>query len=153
MLIMVYSVTEAETIEGLFDIVDLWIFISAADFAARDVLLELCFAEDHSVLALPSLRTRQQDIGSMASMFQQRGYKSKHKCRSLATNVCAQELTELNSLHRYRKKITFKSQDVVGRMKRFQQSLWIQGMEHVNMAVTCFRDLKANSWLAFLCEI
>lgn len=61
MLIMVYSVTEAETIEGLFDISGLRTFISAdvADFAARDVLLELRFAEDHSVLALLSDRTRQ----------------------------------------------------------------------------------------------
>lgn len=58
---MVYSVTEAETIEGLFDISGLGTFISAdvADFAARDVLLELRFAEDHSVLALLSDRTRQ----------------------------------------------------------------------------------------------
>lgn len=62
MLLIVYSVAEAETTEGLFDdIVGLWASVSAdaADFTVRDVLLELCFAEDHSALDFLRCRTRQ----------------------------------------------------------------------------------------------
>lgn len=101
MLLIVYSVAEAETIEGLFDdIVGLWTSISAdaADFTVSDVLLELCLAEDHSAMDSLSCRTRQQDIGSMASTLQQCGCDSKHEGRSLAANFRVQELIKLNSL-------------------------------------------------------
>lgn len=76
MLLMLRSVAEAEPIEGLFDnIIGLWTSSGAdvADFTVRDVLLELPFAEDDSALSLLSDRTRQQDIGSMASPLQQCG--------------------------------------------------------------------------------
>lgn len=76
MLLMLRSVAEAETIEGLFDNVNgLWTFNGAdvADFTVGDILLELPFAEDDSALGLLGVRTRQQDIGSMASPLQQCG--------------------------------------------------------------------------------
>lgn len=76
MLLVLRSVAEAETIEGLFDNVNgLWTFNGAdvADFAVGDILLQLPFAEDDSALGLLSVGTRQQDIGSMASPLQQCG--------------------------------------------------------------------------------
>lgn len=93
------SVAKAETIEGLFDgILSLWTAVSAdaADITARDLLLELPLAENHTALDPLSCRTSQEDVGSMASTLQQRGWHSTHRRRSLATNFCGQERVKLN---------------------------------------------------------
>lgn len=95
------SVAKAETTEGLFDgIVGLWTAIraDAADLTERDVLLELSLAEDHSASDSLSRRTRQQDVGSMASTLQQGGCRSEHRRRSLATNLCRQQQMKVQML-------------------------------------------------------
>lgn len=69
-------IAEAETVEGLFDVlVGLGTFTRAdtEDVALRDVLLQLSLAEDHSAFGSLRPRTCQQDVGCMASTLQQRG--------------------------------------------------------------------------------
>lgn len=71
-------IAEAETIEGLFDVViGLWTSAGAntEHFAVRDVLFQLSLAEDHIAFGSLPLRTCQQDVGSMASTLQQSGSK------------------------------------------------------------------------------
>lgn len=127
MLLIVYSVAKAETIEGLFDdIFGLGTSINAdgADVTVGDVLLEFSFAEDHGALHSPSCRTRQEDIGSMASTLQQRSWDSKSEMQisSHKTSAFKNSLSRIFSVSPgiAGKQITFKSQDVVIGTTRFE---------------------------------
>lgn len=69
-------VAEAETVEGLLDVLIGLRPLSCADTedsAVRNLLLQLSLAEDHSALVSGSPRTRQLDVGSVAPALQQRG--------------------------------------------------------------------------------
>lgn len=69
---------EAQTVEGLFNVVTgLWLstFAKLEHVAVGNVLLQLSLAEDHGALSSLCLGASQQDIGSMTSTFQQRGFK------------------------------------------------------------------------------
>lgn len=66
-------ITEAESVEGLFDVlIGLW--STGADtenLAERDILLQLSLAEDHSAFCSLRPRACQQDVGSMTPTLQQ----------------------------------------------------------------------------------
>lgn len=67
-------IAEAETIEGLFDVLVALGASSggdAEDFAVGDVVFQLPLAEDHGAFGL--LGARQQDVGGVASTLQQSG--------------------------------------------------------------------------------
>lgn len=76
---------EAESIEGLFD--DLVGFVDGADSEYvrwGDVLLQLAFSEDDSPIGSLHLRPRQQDVGSMASKFQESGWDPKNIIKNVS---------------------------------------------------------------------
>lgn len=88
--LVLLPVAEAETVEGLLDVLDVLGTLHCADTedsAVRNLLLQLSLAEDHSALVSCSHRTRQLDVGSVAPALQQRGY-DKHIHGSLIANHC-----------------------------------------------------------------
>lgn len=77
MLQLVLSpVPEAESVEGLFDVLIGLCASSGADaeyFAVRDILLQLSLAKEHSAFIPLYPGTRQQEVGSVAPTLQQCG--------------------------------------------------------------------------------
>lgn len=73
---LILQITEAETVEGLFNILvglgtSAW--TDAEYITLRDVLLHLPFADDNGAFGSLVPGTRQQDVRCMAPALQQRG--------------------------------------------------------------------------------